>query len=258
MDDTRTTIPTARRRTGYALGFAALCAVLVAAIGISSAGASRARVIGHTKHTPSASCPNVKDPTKCNVIGRVTGFMTVADGRKHPFRVSKDGKLVAWAADLGRPTNKHNLGERRFFGTLFENKQFGKQPTGRISVLKHKDGVSYKLLHQSPTVELGGVLGRKEIFTLKKPLKVRKGNIVAFTSPTWTPDFTDIKVSTTGNKWRGSRKKDNCQPKGTSDRAKRRFARNSHPQQNVDSVRDYECAYSGGRILYWAYSVPNK
>jgi hypothetical protein len=260
MGETRTTRHTAKRRTAYVLGFAALCAALVAAIAISSAGASTAKVIGHTKHTPNPSCPNVKDTNKCNVIGRVTGFMTVADGRDHPFRVARDGKLVAWAVDLGKPVNKHkgqNLGQRKYFGTLFENKEFGKQPTGRIAVLKHKDHASYKLLRQSPVVELGGTLGRKEVFTLKKPLTVRKGNIVAFTSPTWTPNFTDIGLSAKDNKWRGSRKKDNCGPKDpTSDASKRRFARSSHAQQNVGNTRDYQCSYSGGRILYWAYFVP--
>jgi hypothetical protein len=259
MGETMTTTRSASHRGAYALAFAALCAVLVAATAISSAGASTAKVIGHTKHTPGATCPNAKHPKKCNVIGRVTGFMTVADGKQHPFRVEQDGKLVAWAVDLGRPTDKHGLNERTYFGTLFENKQFGSQPTGRIAVLKHKNGVSYKLLRQSPVVGLGNVLGRKQIFTLNKPLPVRKGSIVAFTSPTWTPNFTDIHLTNQDNKWRGSRKKDNCGPKDpTSDKSKRRFARNSHAHQKVGSIHTYECRYSGGRLLYWAYFVPKK
>jgi hypothetical protein len=259
MGETRTIIRNRGRRAVWALAFAVLCGALAAAIAIPSAGASKAKVIGGTDHTPKPSCPNVKDPAKCNVIGRVTGFMTRADGTKHPFRVGRDGKLVAWAADFGKPVNKHkgqNLGQRTFFGTLFENKEFGKKPTGRIAVIKHKKGPEYKLLRQSPVVELGGVLGRKQIFTLNKPLTVRKGNIVAFTSPTWTPNFTDVHLSASGNKWRSSRKKDNCSPKNNTDRAKRRFARNSHAQQNVGSTREYQCAYTGGRILYWAYYTP--
>jgi hypothetical protein len=259
MSEPRTKPPTARRRAAYAVAFAALCAALVMVVAMPIAGASKAKVIGHTKHTPKASCPNIKDTSHCNVIGRVTGFMTAADGRKQPFRVPSDGKLVAWAVDLGKPVNKHKgqkLGQRKFFASLFENKQYGKQPTGRIAVLKHKGGVQYKLMHQSPVVQLGGVLGRKQIFTLNKPLTVRKGTIVAFTSPTWTPDFTDVNVSGNGNKWRSSRKKGHCQPRHNTDTAKHRFARNSHAQQKVRSVRDYECSYTGGRILYWAYFTP--
>lgn len=259
MGETRTSTRNARRRAACALGFAALCAALVAAIAIPSAGASKAKVIGHTKHTPGPACPNLKNTDKCQVIGRVTGFMTRADGRKHPFRVPSDGHIVAWAVDLGRPTDKHNANERTYFGTLFMNKQLGKQITGRVAVLKHKKGRSYKLKHQSPIIGLDKSLGRKTIFTLNKPMGVRKGDIVAFTSPTWTPNFAYQGLSSKDNKWRGSRKKDNCAPPNNpTEKQKRRFARHSHAHQKVGSTRTYECLYTGGRLLYWAYFVPNK
>jgi len=254
MGDTKKTTTHLTRRLGIALAFTALCAALVAVIGIPSAGAINAKVIGHTKHTPKPACPNKKHPNRCKAIGRVTGFMTVADGEKHPFRVQRDGKLVAWAVDVSKPVKS----QRNTFAAFFENKQFGKQPTGRIAVLKHKDKLSYKLLRQSPTMGLGSVLGRKQIFTLDKPLSVRKGDIVAFTSPTWTPNFASRRLSAKDEKWRASRTKDNCGPKKNTQRAKMRFARNSHPQQKVDSVHDYECLYVHGRILYWAYFVPKK
>jgi hypothetical protein len=249
MGETRTTSAIPRRRTPYVLAFGALCAALVAGIAIPSASATKAKVIGSTKHTPGAVCPK-----RCKAIGRVTAFMTVADGKKHPFRVQRDGKLVAWAVDVGKPDKE----QRNSFGTLFQNKQFGKQPTGRIAVLKHKNGVSYKLRRQSPTVNLSGVSGRKQLFTLNKPLTVRKGDIVAFTSPTWTPNFHQRHLKPADNKWRSSRRKDNCVPKGgnhPTDKQIHRFARNSHPHQSVGSVHPYECLYKHARILYWAYFV---
>jgi len=250
MGETRTITQSPRRRGAYALAFAALCAGLVtAAIAIPSADASRAKVIGHTKHTPKAACPK-----HCKAIGRVTSFMTVADGRKQPFRVERDGKLVAWAVDLGKP----DKAQRNSFGGLFKNKEFGKQPTGRIAVIKHRNGRSYKLLRQSPVMKLGSTLGRKQIFTLDKPLTVRKGDIVAFTSPTWTPNFHQRHLKAEDNKWRASRRKANCVPKNGTDTAIRRFARKSHAHQNVGEVRDYECLYSHARLLYWAYFVPKK
>lgn len=256
MGETRTTTRNPRRRAAYALVFAALCASLVTAIAIPSAGASKAKVIGHTKHTPPPACPNKKHPKRCLGIGRVTGFMKVADGKKNPFRVPRDGKLVAWAVDASRPTKE----QKNVFGELFENKKFGKKPTGRIAVLKHTGKLSYKLLRQSPTVDLSSVLGQKTIITLKKPLTVRKGNLVAFTSPTWTPNFQQRHLSDKDDRWRASRKRSNCSPKGNppTSRQIHRFARNSHPQQKVGSTRDYECLYTHGRILYWAYYVPNK
>ena len=65
-------------------------------------------------------------------------------------------------------------------------------------------------------------------------------------------------MSTSQNKWRASRKKDNCAPKGSSDAAKQKFARKSHAHQKVGTTRSYDCNYTGGRLLYWAYFVPSK
>ena len=38
-------------------------------------------------------------------------------------------------------------------------------------------------------MKLSGALGRKEIFTLDKPLRIRKGQTVALTVPTWASNF---------------------------------------------------------------------
>jgi hypothetical protein len=258
MAEKNTSTTHAARRVGYVLAFAALCVGLVVAIGIPSAGATRAKVMGKTKHTPAPSCGDRKDPKACSVVGRVTGYMTVADGKKHPFNVFQNGKIVAWAIDVSRPIQK-KFEQRSYFGTLFENKKFGKTPTARLAVLKRKEKHKFKLIRQSKTVELGGTLGHKEIFTLDAPLKVRKGQVVALTYPTWAPNFQYTGLSTQGNQWRGSRVKDHCEPKDpTSDKSKARFARKSHPHEKVGSTRTYECNYTGGRILYWAYFVPNK
>jgi hypothetical protein len=257
MGETRTTTPVRRRRAVYVAAFAVLCAALVTVVGVTSAGASRAKVIGKTKHTPGPTCPK-----RCNGIGRVTGFMTEADGQKHPFNVFKDGKIVAFAVDLGKPKKS----QRSSLAGYFQNKQYGKAPTFRLSILKHVNGKrshDYKLVRQSPVVNVKSVLGRKQIFTLDKPLSVRKGQVVAMTSPTWVVNFfwwaRQQQSGIQNNKWRGSRQKGECQAKDPTDpKSVRRWARKSHPQQKVGSTHTYGCLYSGGRLLYWAYLVPNK
>src|SRR3954447_2362083 len=259
MAETKTSTSHPRRRAVYVLAFAALCIGLVVAIGIPSAGAKRANVMGKTKHTPVPSCGNKKDPDACSVVGRVTGYMTVADGNKHPFNVFKNGKIVAWAIDVSRPLQSKKFPQRNYFGTLFGNDKFGKRPTARLAVIKRKEKHKFKLIRQSKTVELGSTLGHKQIFTLDKPLKVRKGQVVALTYPTWASNFAFQGLDTKGNQWRGSRTKDHCEPKHPNkDSSKRRFAKKSRPQEKVGSTRPYECNYTGGRILYWAYFVPSK
>jgi hypothetical protein len=241
-----TTRSTTGRRAGArdVLAFGGLCALLVAlAVAIAvPAGATNARVIGKTKQTPPPDCP--KSP--CSGIGKVTGFMMVADGKKRPFNVHKDGTIVAWALDLSRPTNK----QQRFFASVFKSDKYGKTPTARLAVLKHKGHKKYKLVKQTPTVKLNSSLGRKEIFTLDKPLRVHKGQIVALTYPTWASNFA-TEISSSANQWRGSRRKTKCNTSRLS------IAKQSRPQQKVASVRNYGCDYKGARLLYWAYYVPS-
>jgi len=257
MTRKRTTNRSAARRIVALLAFAGLCAALTAAIGMSTAGAKKATVIGKTKSTPPPSCPNLKNQSLCQVVGRTTGYMTVASGQKHPFNVFKDGKIVAWAIDLSKPANSKKAPQRSYFGSLFENKDWGTHPTARLSILKRKEKHKFKLLKQTPVVDLQHEMGEKQVITLDKPLHVHPGQVVALSYPTWAPDFASA-VSTSQNKWRASRKKDNCAPKGSSDAAKQKFARNSHAHQKVGTTRSYDCNYTGGRLLYWAYFVPSK
>jgi len=249
MGDTKTTTTDLKRRLGYGLAFAALCAALVAVISIPSADAINAKVMGRTKQTPKPSCPSKGKNGPCSAIGSVTGYMTKADGKKHPFHVFKEGAIVAWAIDLSKPDKT----ERNVFATLFENETFGPHPSARISVLKAKAHHKYKLVKQSPALDLKRFLGRKQIFTLNKPLRVRKGQVVALTTPTWASDFA-VPLSAQGNQWRASRKKGRC----NTDKQHRENITASRPQQKVGSIRRYDCLYTGARLLYWAYFVPKK
>jgi hypothetical protein len=257
MTQKRTSNLTVRRMAAL-LAFAGLCAGLVVAIGISPAGAKKATVIGKTKSTPPPSSGEKKNPNACNVVGRVTGYMTVADGKKHPFNVFKNGKIVAWAIDLSKPFNTKKYPQQDFVGTLFENQKFGKHPSARLAVLKRKAKHKFKLVHQSKAIDLNSFLGQKETFTLQKPIHVHKGQVVALTYPTWASNFVYQGISSSGNEWRASRVKKHCEAKNSSQQSVHRFARKSKAQQKVGSTRPYECNYNQGRLLYWAYFVPDK
>jgi hypothetical protein len=239
-----------RHRARHALAFAALCVALVGVVAVSLAGAKQALVLGKTRHTPAPDCPKDTAQRPCEGIGSVTGFPLVADGERRPMNVHHNGKLVAWAIDLSRPKKS----QRNFFGSLFKSSRYGKTPTARIAVIKHKGRTKYKLLRQSPVVKLAGALGHKQLFTLDRPLTVRKGQIVALTVPTWASNFSSH-ISRRRNKWRGSRSGHNCSPKSSNIRDIKAFARRSRPQQKVGSVRGYGCDYTSARLLYWAYYV---
>jgi hypothetical protein len=235
-----------RPRTSHFL-FAAACAAVIAIALVASAGAKSAKVLGKTRNTPPPACPKA-----CQGVGRVTGFPLRADGVRRPFNIHHGGRIVAFALDLSKPTKN----QRNFFGTIFKSPKFGKDPSARLAVIKRKGRHhDYKLLRQSPAVNLSRALGRKEVFTLDKPLRVRKGQIVALSYPSWASNFAFKGLSARRNEWRASRSRHKCAPKSGSTSDVKRWARRSGPQQKIRSVRTYGCDYKRGRLLYWAYYV---
>jgi hypothetical protein len=246
--------PSGRRRRTIA--FAALCAGVVAIAAVTpfaDAGNTKAKVIGQVKHNPKPLCPQkpaenqnppvVKRP--CFVIGSVTGFQLKADGKHHIMRATKTGKLVAWAVKLGKPnkTERNTFGSMKFFGS----KKYGKEPTGRISIIAPKKHGKFKLIRQSPTVQLGQAAGELHYITLNKPLKIKKGQILALTTQTWIPSLITTQYAPQSS-WRASRAPKKC---GNGK------ALDARPQTKVGSIRDYGCIFTA-RLMYWGYYVPGK
>jgi hypothetical protein len=217
--------------------FALLCAVVVG-IGllVASADGSNAKLVGKTKHSPKANCPE-----ECTVLGSVTGFETRTDKKKQPFRIRSNGKLVGWSARLARPSHK----QKDNFGHLFQSNKYGRKATGRISVLKKQDKDHFKLKAQSPVVQLNSYFGRTQIFTLNKPISVKKGWILAFTTMTWSPNLA-LADRAPNSKWRASRGHSHC---GSNEATKAR------PHKKIGQVREYGCSFND-RILYWGYLDP--
>ena len=228
----------------------ALCVtVLLAGAGAEPAGAAKAKLIGKTKGTPKSTCP--KPARDCQAVGRLTGFQARATGKRNPFVVRQAGKLVAWSVDL---TARPKPSQRKFFGKLYGHDPFGNSTAARISVLKKKKGKKYKLKSHSPAMELTEYMGEKPIFTLGKTLRVKKGDILALTLPTWTSSFA-VGLPTRENNWRASRAGNACEV-GTEGKARKNL-RKSRPHEKEGSTRSYGCVYRGARLLYWGYFVPS-
>jgi hypothetical protein len=235
-----------RRRSRAALAFTALAAA-VTAIGISiPADAAKPLVLGKTKHSPKPACPTNTRSNPCQAIGSVTGFQMRADGKKHIFEAKRSGKLVAWSVDMSRPTKKPHGGQQGFFANLFGNNNYGNGPTARIAILKRVNGKVYKLKSEGPVQRVKKLLGREQFFTLNDPLPIKRGDILALTTPTWLPAFTPS-VPRSENKWRASRQSGKCASQGDIVDGK--------PHQKLDTKRKYGCTYSGARLLYWGYYV---
>jgi hypothetical protein len=238
------TAQTHRRKTLLAAATGILAIIVVLAL-TAIAPADSVKTIGGVRGKAPPSCPTKKNkPQKdCQTMARVTGFQMVAHGKKAPMRVREDGKLVAWSVDLSKPSRD----ERQ---TLTEGYKLG-EPTAKLAILKPKGKGKFKLTKQTPRVKVQSELGTEPIYTLKKPMRISKGTVVAITTSSWLPNLAhDGQLTANGDKWRASRDSDKC----SGDKN----LLNGKPQRKIGSVKRYGCTYVAARLLYKAYYVPVK
>jgi hypothetical protein len=243
-------------RRAFTLAFALGLAIVLVIAAVNPAEAGRARTLGKTKDSPRPTCPAPENPTadnNCEVLGKVTGFQVRADGRSRLFRIPERGRIVAWSIDLSRP----NKSERKFFEDNLGNENLGTDPTARLAILKKKGGGTFKLTKQGPLMNLSSFLGDRPTFTLTDPLRVKEGEIVAITTPTWLPNFG--LAGDANDTWRASRDKGRCgsETGDTPEENEADLLKRSRPQQKVGGERSYGCGYRSARLLYWAFLDPS-
>lgn len=222
-----------------------LLAALLALASPATAGARAAKSIGNTSFTPRPACPQNNAKRPCEAIGSVTGFQVVGQGRRGLMKAPQNGHLVAWAIRLSRPTSQ----QQRFFGDFYESTRFGNRPHARVAILRQIDGREYRLMRQSPPVDLTRGFGSRQIYTLTEPLRIREGQILALTIPSWAPAFA-VNLPPRRNVWRSSRKPGSCTGAGN--------IKEGRPHQRPGSTRRYGCTYRTARILYWGLYVPDR
>jgi hypothetical protein len=228
-------------RAAAMIGFALLlvCLLVGFAIHAGSADAKNATKLGATRKTPAPACPK-----SCSVAATETAFQTVADGKGSPFKVPSNGHVVAWSFSVGSPVSA----DLDYFNGLFPDNKYKGKPAARLSILKPKGKGKYKLTRQSPPVTLESRLGTEPVIALGKPIKVKKGQRVAVTVPTWAPFFQQG-LPSGDNQWIASREPGKCS---------NNEAKAAKPQQKIGSTRNYGCRFNGERLLYWAYFVPDR
>ena len=238
-------------RLGVFTAIAVFAVTLAIALGTGAAGAAPRIVVLGAAAPATPSCP-----ANCQAVGKTTGFQTAITGSADPFVVPFRGSIVAWSIKTGAPSTKPNPNNNNQSDMEFFNKTFGGSPKARIAVLKpirkmiKRGKPIYKLKKQSPVEELSDLLGQTITFTLDVPLRVKPGQIVALSVPTWAPAFAINQGANT--KWQASRKKGNC--KNVDDILA------GTPHEGLGSLRSYGCVYKTARLLYSATVVadPNQ
>jgi len=224
-----------RGRLALVIGLAGCLALLIAlAANAGAATTSKTTVVlGNTATMPDPSCPE----SPCQAIGSVTGFQVSTSQGSLPFLVRKSGKIKSWTLTLSQPTSS----QRSFF-----NGFFGTPPEARLAILRRVAGTNpprYALRAQGSVHVLSPYLGQTVKFGAS--LRVKAGDIIGVTVPTWAPAFAQGQPS--NNAWRASREVGKCVDSND--------VRQGEAQEKVGTRAEYGCRYATARLLYTATVV---
>lgn len=203
-------------------------ALLLALPALSGATLTEVGVIGATTPATVPSCPS----SPCLAVSRTTGFQVKVGSSTNILSAPREGTVVAWTITLGKP----NSTQTKFFNT----NEGGASEAG-IAILRpqKKPNLTYKLIASSPLVKLEPYFGKTAQFPLETTIKVKKGDVIALTVPTWAPALALGFENTTS--WRASRPKTSCSSTSTQT-----------TQTAVGSNVQYYCLYRTARLTYSA------
>jgi hypothetical protein len=206
------------RRVGLAIA-----AVLLAA----PVAQARLVEVGSTAAAPS--CPS---PTgQCLALSRTTGYQVSLGGRRGRFTVPEDGRIVAWTISLGKPSRRQ---------VSFLDKREHGAASAQLTVLRTGKRRFARVVAQTPLVGLAPYFGQTVQFPLVRSLSVRKGYVIALTTPTWAPAFA---LRNDGSTWRSSRSVRNCNDTVSQT-----------AQLHLRDLTRYRCSYPA-RLIYSATLV---
>lgn len=209
--------------------------------GLAAPLASKARIAASTTETqtqtPESEATTESTTTEsteapCLAVSRTTGFQVKVGKVRNPLVVPRNGRIVAWTISLGKPT----ASQIKFFD---ENE--GGAASAAISILypAKKQKLTYHLLAQTQVLKLEPYFGMTVQLPLAKTIKVKKGDVVALTVPTWAPALALGFGKNTS--WRASRQKSQCSTTNSQT-----------AQTELKSNLLYACSYQTARLTYSA------
>jgi hypothetical protein len=225
------------------LTLAALAVAVVALAAASPAGAAIVQ-LGTAPDKMKPGCqgkaiPDDQEQATCRVITKTTAYQAQNGSKKAPVVASRKGWIVALSLRLGNPDKD----EIHFF-----NQNYGGTPRVGVAVLRPVKGqkLHRSLVAQSPVIHVQPYFGGVSDFALQTPLRVRAGDYVGLTVPTWAP-LIAVNQSTTYS-WRASRqRKSQCNQDFLLKRA-----------TQLDTLGDqklFACSYNTARLTYTATEV---
>jgi hypothetical protein len=211
-----------RQRTIVAAG------AVVAALACAAPASARVIEIGG-KPAATPSCP----ATPCWAVSRTTGYQVKVLRSRSAYVVPRNGRIVAWTIGLSNPNNKQ---------IDFFTSRYG-EASAQLTVLRVGKRLYRRVMGQSPVETLAPYFGQSVQFPLETSIRVRKGQVIALTVPTWAPALTD--VLNDGSSWRASRPRGKCDDTDTQT-----------AQTKLNVRTQYRCLYRA-RLTYSATLITN-
>lgn len=173
-----------------------LGAVLAAAAALALPATAPAKIteLGALAEGVAGSCP-----APCQAVTRTTGYQAKVGPDRTLYQAPANGRIVAWTLSLGKPGPKQ---------TAFFEENYGGTAQAAVVVLDPGRKLSRRVVAKGPLTKLTDHFGTTVQFPLERTLRIRKGQFVAITVPTWAPAL-QIGIGT-DTSWRSSRAEDRC------------------------------------------------
>jgi hypothetical protein len=205
--------------------------VACAALAIPASASAEIIEVGKLDPPATPSCPT----RPCLAVSRTTGYQAKVGATRGLMTIPKDGYIVAWTISLGKPGKKQ---------TQFFDDKLGGESQAQITILNPRRKLRSRAVAQGDPQKLTPYFGSTVQFPLLKAIPVKKGYVVALTTPTWVPALS-VNL-TTDTSWRASR------AKGTCDETSKQTA-----QTSPNALAQYYCLYRGARLTYSATFIPD-
>ena len=230
----------------------AASALAAAALLLPAAASASIVQIGQTKTPLTApACPKGTSASNCNIVlERTTALQSKSDGVRNPTAVKHDGWIVAFTVGLSRLSSSAKTVHNLLHGL---DSSYGGTPRLQLTVLKPGPKGNYTVRAQSGQYHVIPFLGQVLTEPLSLPpkfssftaLRVKRGDVLALTVPTWAPVLT---YNLTAGKFSYMQSRsNNCTHAAGGQTA----------QIKVGSRKRYGCSYTGTRVQYSATEVTN-
>jgi hypothetical protein len=173
-----------------------VAAAVLAAAALASPAAASAKVteLGELGQDIRGSCPE-----NCQALTRTTGYQAKVGPDRTLYRAPSNGRIVGWSVALGKPGPKQ---------ISYFQERYGGTAQAALVVLDPGKKLSQRVVAKAPLKKLTPYFGQNVQFPLARTLRIRKGQYIALTVPTWAPTLQIGLGSDTS--WRSSRAASGC------------------------------------------------